>query len=936
MNGRAEAVGYRLLGPVQVLAGARPVDPGPPRQRAVLAALLVDAGRVVEQAALVDRVWGEQAPADARGSLRAHVTRIRQVLREAAGDADAPTLVHRSGGYVLEIDEELVDLHRFRRLLLRAGDTGDDRERLATLRAAIGLRQGVPLAGIAGDWAARMRESWTREHLDAVVAWADAELGAHNPAVTIGLLAELAAEHPLVESLTAALMRAQHALGRTADALREYAALRTRLAEALGVDPEPTLQMLHQALLQGSSPQPRAAPAAGTPAPVPAELPTDVRGFVGRTDALAGLDKLLAEPTGVATGGVLAVISGTAGVGKTTLAVHWAHQMAHRFPDGQLYADLRGFDPGGVPVRPAAALRGLLESLGLPPERIPADPDVQAARYRSLLAGKRILVVLDNARDADQVRLLLPGAPTSATVVTSRDRLAPLVTVHGAHPLAVDVLDPDEARLLLARRLGVDRVAAEPAAVQQIIAACARLPLALAIVCARAQQTAFPLTAIAAELDDVHGRLDALDAGDPTTRVRAVFSWSEAALSADARRLFHLMSLHPGPDVGAHAVASLAGQPLTPTRRLLAELVRANLVAEPAPGRYALHDLLRAYAAEEVAPDDGRTARSRLVGHYTHAAHAANRLVHAQRDPIPLPLDPPPAADTSEHLADPGQATAWFHAERAALLATLRLAAASGLDRGAWQLAWALDTYLERRGYWYDRAVAWRIALECADRLGIPAARAGAHLSLAHTDLRLQRLDDAQEHLHHALDLYVGSDDTTGQAFIHRLFAYLHEHREDLPSALEHARRAVLLYRAAGHERGEAFALNAVGWCHTLLGDHATAVDYCEHALSLLRRVNDRGGTAATWDSLGHARHHLGQHDRAVDCYREALGLFRELGYRAHEADTLTHLGDAHLSAGDAGAARTVWQQALSILTDLDHPSSESVRARLDALPSPA
>ncbi|WP_433534474.1 tetratricopeptide repeat protein [Micromonospora sp. CA-249363] len=932
----AEPVGYRLLGPVQVLAGARPVDPGPPRQRSVLAALLVDAGRVVEQAALVDRVWGEQAPADARGSLRAHVTRIRQVLREAAGDADPPPLVHRSGGYVLEIDEDRVDLHRFRRLLLRAGDTDDDRERLANLRAAIGLRQGVPLAGVGGDWAARMRESWTREHLDAVVAWADAELGAHNPAVTVGLLAELAAEHPLVESLTAALMRAQHALGRTADALREYAALRTRLAEALGVDPEPNLQMLHRALLQGASPLPRAAPPAGTSAPVPAELPTEVRGFVGRTDALAGLDKLVAESTGVATGGVLAVISGTAGVGKTTLAVHWAHQVAHRFPDGQLYADLRGFDPGGVPVRPAAVLRGLLESLGLPPERIPADPDVQAARYRSLLAGKRIIVVLDNARDADQVRLLLPGTPTSAAVVTSRDRLAPLVTVHGAHPLAVDVLDPDEARLLLTRRLGVDRVAAEPAAVQQIIAACARLPLALAIVCARAQQTAFPLTAIAAELDDVHGRLDALDAGDPTTRVRAVFSWSEAALSADARRLFHLMSLHPGPDVGAHAVASLAGQPLAPTRRLLPELVRANLVAEPAPGRYALHDLLRAYAAEEVAPDERRAAQSRLVEHYVHAAHAANRLILPHRDAIALPLGPPPTTDNPENLADRWQAMAWFHTERPALLAALRLAAASGLDRAAWQLAWALDTYLERRGHWYDRDAAWRTALECADRLGIPAARAGAHRGLAHTDLRFQRLDDAQEHLHRAFDLSVSSDDTAGQAFIHRLFAYLDGHREDWPSALEHAQRAVLLYRAAGHERGEAFGLNAVGWCHTLLGDHATAVGYCERALSLLHRVGDRGDTAATWDNLGHAWHHLGQHDRAVDCYREALGLFRELGHRVHEPDILTHLGDAHLSAGDADAARTAWQQALDIFTDLDHARGESVRARLDALPSSA
>ncbi|MFG2059141.1 BTAD domain-containing putative transcriptional regulator [Micromonospora sp. NPDC048930] len=942
------AVEYRLLGPVQVIGGEQPVDTGPPRQRSVLAALTVDAGRVVEWDTLVDRVWGEDAPVDARGSIRAHVTRIRQVLRQAAGTAAPPRLVHRSGGYALEVDEEHVDLHRFRRLVLRAGETHDNQERLAVLRAAVGLWRGAPLAGIAGEWAARMRDSWTKERLDAVVAWAHAEIAVHNAAATIGPLADLAAQHPLVESVTAALMRAQHALGRTADAVQEYTVLRTRLAEALGVDPEPELQSLYQALLRGEPLPPlasssgvasMAAPPATPPVitPLPAQLPADVHGFVGRAEALAGLDALLGESAQTPTAVVIATVSGTAGVGKTTVAVHWGHRVASRFPDGQLYVNLRGFDPGGVPVRPTDALRGFLEAFGVPAERIPAELDVQAARYRSLLAGKRVLVVLDNARDAEQVRPLLPGTSTSLTVVTSRNQLGPLVTLHGARPFAMEVLSPVEARQMLAHRLGADRVAAEPEAVDHIIDACARLPLALAIVSARAQQTAFPLAAIAGELDDVHGRLDALDAGDPTSQVRAVFSWSYAALTSGAARLFRLLGLPPGPDVSARAVASLAGRPPTQTRRLIVELVRANLLAESAPGRYALHDLLRVYATEQLSAAhshvERRAALSRLLAHYVHTAHTANRLIHPHRDPIPVALGTPSPDSTPVKLVDQHEAQAWLATERNVLLAALRRAADAGFNLQAWQLAWALDTYLERRGYWYDRSAAWHTALQSANRLGSRAARAGAHVGIAHNELRLNRPTSAHDHLRQALDLYISGHDLAGQAFVHGLLAYLCEHQDSFEAALDHARQALALYRAAGHERGQATALNAVGWYHTLLGDHTSALVHCEEALALLQGLQDRYGAATTWDSLGHAHHHLGRYGDAAHCYQQALSLFRALGYRAYEADTLTHVGDTHLAAGDLDAARAAWKQALTILTDLDQSQCESVRAKLNALP---
>lgn len=551
------------------------------------------------------RVWGETAPVDARGSARAHIARIRRVLRESPGRAGATAaarLVHESGGYVLKVDPECVDLHRFRRLVRRAHDAGCDQDRVALLREAVALWRGDALAGIPGEWAARTRESLARERLDAVVAWAGAELAVRNPAILVGPLTDLAGQYPFVEPLAAALMRTLHALGHTAGAIEEYARLRGRLADELGIDPGHELQSLHLAMLRGDPAQPGAAVGErrSVCAPVPAQLPADLHGFAGRGAQLAHLDALAGEALAAPTAVVISAISGTAGVGKTALAVHWAHRVTDRFPDGQLYVNLRGFDPGGAPVSPAEALRGFLEALGVPAERIPAGTDERAAQYRSLLAGKRMLVLLDNARDAEQVRPLLPGTPLSMVVVTSRDQLTSLVTAHGARPLTLDLLSPEEGRQLLAHRLGAARVAAEPEPVERIVAACARLPLALAIAAARAQQTNFPLTTIAAELDDTHGRLDVLDVGEPNGQVRAVFSWSYATLTPGAAGLFRLLGLHLGPDISAAAAASLAGRPVPDTRRLCAELVRASLLAEPAPGRYAFHDLLRAYAAEQA------------------------------------------------------------------------------------------------------------------------------------------------------------------------------------------------------------------------------------------------------------------------------------------------------------------------------------------------
>jgi tetratricopeptide (TPR) repeat protein len=584
---------------------------------------------------------------------------------------------------------------------------------------------------------------------------------------------------------------------------------------------------------------------------------------------------------------------------------------------------------------PAEAVRRFLDALHVPPERIPADLDAQAALYRSQLAGRRMLIVLDNARDTAQVRPLLPGAPTCLVLVTSRNQLSGLVAADGAHPITLDLLTPGEARELLARRLGGDRVSAEPEAVEEIITRCVRLPLALAIVAARAAaHRHVPLRFLAGELRDTHDRLTTLSTtDDPYTDVRAVFSWSYHALTPDAARLFRLLGLHPGPDLAAPAAASLAGLPASTVRPMLAELTRASLLVEHTPGRYTFHDLLRAYATDlthTTDPDQQRRdATHRMLDHYLHTAHLADRLLYPSRDPITL--TPPQPRVTLQHTADYQQAMAWFTTERPVLLAAVDHAAALGFDTHTWQQAWTLSTFLNRQGHWHDLAVTGRAAVAAAGRLADPAAQARAHLGLARAYTRLGHFDDADTQLRHALNLYRQVGDQAGQAHTYNNLAHLWERQGRYAQALDHARQALALFRAAGYQAGQAYALNAVGWYHALLGDYQQALTCCQQALTLFQELDDRYGQANTWDSLGYA-HHLGHHEQAITCYQHAFTLFRDLGDRYYEATILTHLGDTHHTAGDPDAARDAWQQALTILDDLDHPDADTVRTKLHHL----
>jgi tetratricopeptide (TPR) repeat protein len=630
-------------------------------------------------------------------------------------------------------------------------------------------------------------------------------------------------------------------------------------------------------------------------------------------------------------GTVIAVVVGTAGVGKTAAAMYWAHQAALRFPDGQLYVDLRGFDHEGSPLAATDAVRGFLEALGLPPGQVPISQHAQFGMYRSLLAGRRLLVVLDNAADAEQVRPLLPGSPTCMVVVTSRNEMTGLVTA-GAHPIVLDLFTTVEARQLLASRLGDDRVAAEPAAVDEIIARCARLPLALAVVTAHAAtHPRFALTAVAGQLCTAGGGLEAFTDDEPAADVRTIFSWSYRALTAPAARLFRLMTAHPGPDFTATSAASLTGEPLARVRQQLVELTHAHLITEHRLGRYVAHDLLRAYAAELAdvhdTPADRRAAIHRVLDHYLHTAHTAALLLEPYRHPIELPAARPGTA--AEPLVDHGEALAWGTAERPVLLAAIRQAAGAGFDVHAWQLAWSVATSLQRQGHWHDLVATQRTALEAASRLDDRAGQAHTHRGLARAYIWLGRYDDASAHLWHAIELHRELGDHIGQAHAHRglarVLGLLDRHQE----ALDHTRQALRLYRTIGNRAGQANALNAIGWYQARHGQHLQALEHCRRALTLQQAIADRHGEALTWDSLGFVHHNLGDHQQAVACYGRALELYHEVADRYEEAATLARLGETHDAAGDRHAAAQAWQHAMDILTEFSHPAADRLRTRM-------
>jgi DNA-binding SARP family transcriptional activator/tetratricopeptide (TPR) repeat protein/transcriptional regulator with XRE-family HTH domain len=672
----------------------------------------------------------------------------------------------------------------------------------------------------------------------------------------------------------------------------------------------------------------RRADTGNTAAPVvPRQLPAASAHFVGRQQELRLLTAWLEAGTAAGQTVILA-IGGTAGVGKTALALHWAHQAKHRFADGQLYVNLRGFDASSDPVAPADAISVLLESLDMPANRIPRRLDAQAGLYRSLLAGRQMLIVLDNARDEAQVRPLLPGVSSCVVLVTGRGQLAGLVAAEGARPLTLDVLSEAEARQLLDSHLGDERVTAEVAEVAELVALCARLPLALAITAARAAlHPVFPLASLVAGLRDIRQRLDWLDSGDQAADIRAVFSWSYRLLGEPSARMFRLLGAHPGPDISATTAASLAAVSVPEAHAALSDLTRANLLQEQVPGRFALHDLLHAYAADLSDEKERRSAIRRLLDHYLHTARAAIALVYPGG--CQMPALPSGLSEPAERFSDPGQARAWLQAEYPALLAAAAAAADCGFDRHAWQLPAVLREHFERRGYYADWAECQRLALAAADRLGDHVAQALAHRLLGQALVQLRRLDEARCHVQEALRLDLRLGDQADQGSCHFQIASIFASLDDFSQALSHHRQSLRLWRATGDLTGQAHALNAVGWDNAQLGNYQRALSYCGKALKLHRRSGNRLGEATTLDSLGYCCHQVGDYSQAVAYYQQALPAYADAGDRYLLAETLIHLGETHQSSQDQEATRDVWQQALAILNDLHHPDAALIGAKL-------
>jgi tetratricopeptide (TPR) repeat protein len=661
----------------------------------------------------------------------------------------------------------------------------------------------------------------------------------------------------------------------------------------------------------------------------PRQLPVTPQHFIGRTTQLDALTRLVDQGT-ESPGAVVIVIEGTAGVGKTTLTNHFGHRICNRFPDGQLYVNMRGYDETGRPMTDDEALRGFLDALGVSQEANSVAVDDQAALYRSVLADRRVLVILDNASDARQVRRLLPGTPGCLVLVTSRNQLTGLAA-EGAHVLRLEPFTMEEARDMLNRRLGSRRVQHEPQAAEDLIRLCARLPLALSVAAAyAAAHPDFPLAVLASEFRN--RGLDLLDTGDAATTTRTVFAQSYHHLSQNAARMFRLLGIHPGPDIGLAAAASLAIVPVEEARKALDELARAYLVAEHQPARFTFHDLLRAYAAEQARANESAEALEeavlRLLDYYLRAMHAGELLVYPARLKVELPQPVP--GSLAESFRTDAEALAFSRAERHVVQALVTNAAErGGFDAYCWQIPRAMAPLLARDSLWHDYLASQRIALEAAQNLAEPLSLGYAHYEYAHASALLGNVADSATHLERALEQFAALGDRAAQAMAENGLSQLLEQQGHYAKALEHEKEALRLRRNVGDRSKIAHSEQTIGSIYARLGQYDAALRHCRHALDLTQETGNLLMTADALDVLGRIHLGLGDYDEAKACYLQALAIYREVGGDSNEAAILIGLGDAQLGVGDTAAARDSWQQALKLLEGVPNADEQPVRARL-------
>ncbi|NEB08144.1 tetratricopeptide repeat protein [Streptomyces coelicoflavus] len=907
-------VRFTVLGPVELSVARQPLPGTAPRHRAVLAYLLLHSGTVLGAEQLIEAMWGPTPPETARAQIHAAIAAVRRVLR-AAGEGEL--LVTRPAGYVIRPRPGQLDLAEFTEEVTAARALPDPAAAAARIRKALSLWRGRPLADVRADYAAGERARLEERRLAAFEHLTDLELGLGRHEQLVDELTARVAAHPLRERLSGQLMLALYRAGRQSDALAVARALRRALAEQQGLDPGRTFVALEAAVLSDDPAllAPADAPPPGLgPQPPPRQanfLPYDTPDFTGRA---AELEHLLSGRSGAGEAVTVSVIDGMAGIGKTTLAVHAGHRLAERYPDGQLFVDLQAHTPGQVPTDAGTALGVLLRQLGTAGERLPASATERAALWRAELAGRRVLVVLDNAAGTEHIRPLLPGATSSLLLITSRRRLTGL---DGAARLSLDLLPAADALELFGRIVGT-RVDEEPLAALDILHLCGFLPLAVRIAAARlSHRPQWSAAHVADRLRDQRRRLAELSTSE--RGVAAAFALSYQQLDPAQQRLFRLLGLHPGHDVDARAAGALAG--IAPERAecLLEELLDAHMLRQHAADRYSFHDLLRQYAHATAHAQDSPAARraalTRLFDHYvtTALAAVARLFPDGGQDAAPKPSRDAGALPPG----DVREAAAWLETERANLVAAGAHMADHDWPAGAGRLAAALHRYLYDRGFHADAAALGEQALRVSLLTGDRVAQGRTLTDLAWLLWRRGACEQAVRHAARAAELGHRTGDRLGEAKARDCLGHLFLRRQDQDRAHRSFLTALRLFRDARDLRGEARGRTGLGLVLEGLGHYEAAQGHHRRALELYRELGDRGGEAVALVGLGAVHGRQGRLGTAHGLVLRAVRVQRSLGNRGYETEALNALGETALALGEAGQAAEQHRAALALADEV-------------------
>lgn len=948
---------FRILGAVELLADGRMCDLGSPKERCVLAALLYELGQPVETDNLIDAVWGEDSPDHPRPLVSVYVSRLRRRMREAARD-DRNRITRGSGYYVLDVDRGNVDLHQFRALRIRARsacESGDYEQAATLLREAETLWRGPPLAGLVGDWAARVRKALEEEHLGEIGERVEAELRLGRHADLVGEIADLVAKHPLDQRLVGHLMLAQYRSGRTAEALETYRTTHRRFVEELGTNPGPELRELHQRLLSEDpelavEPVARAASSSGSRSRD--NLPRDIPHFTGRA---AEIGKLL-DWTGsdlARTTVTVVAISGMAGVGKSTFAVHAAHLFADRYPD-RLYLNLHAHHPVQEPVDPLSALGILLRTLGVAPRSVPATLEERAALWRALLADRRALIVLDDADDSEQVRSLLPGAAGCLVLITCRRQMMGLP---GVYWLSLDTMTVNEAVSLFTQVVGTER-ADDTAAITEVVRLCGYLPLAIQLQGSRfRQRAAWSIADLAAQLSRSHNQTShiALDQRE----IAASLELSHRNLSREHQRLFRLLSLHPGADFSVYVAAAIGDESLSATELALEELLDHHLLNERFTDRFTFHDLTRLYAWHRAHLDeresDLRNTENRVLDYYLYMVARAAEVVYPFHHRMAVDPAHVPAAQPS--LSTQPDFRAWIESERTNIISIINYAAKKGWPQHASLLTHLLARFLDTWGYWTDAVTLHRQAAKAWHELGNISGEARAiadlSLSLGRTGRHTEALDCARTALHTfrnhadrvgeatvldimglifwrssryqnalschetALAIWQTMNDRHGQAVALEHSAFPLWHMSQYEEAMNRLASALAIYEEVGDLQGAAKALNNIAVVQQHIGCYEEALDRYRKALAISQSISDRQCESITLNNIGNIYRRTEHFEESLSYYRRALRIYRDIGDRRCEADTLNNIGAVFLLTGHYSDALVNHQKALVLAHEL-------------------